>query len=80
MEPTVKVSFVNDMHFSVGLLLADENEYRLIRDIFVSYDKRVRPSIHHSQAVNVTYGVALAQIIDVVSGFFPYPFQEIRLV
>ena len=47
-------------------LLADENEYRLIRDLFINYDKRVRPSIHHSQPANITYGVALAQIIDVV--------------
>lgn len=49
----------------VGFLLADENEYRLIRDLFINYDKRVRPSMHHSQPVNITYGVALAQIIDV---------------
>ena len=55
------------LYVSVTFLLADENEYRLIRDLFINYDKRVRPSIHHSQPVNITYGVALAQIIDVVS-------------
>lgn len=49
----------------VILTLGDENEYRLVRDLLVNYDKRVRPSIHYSKPVNITYGVALAQIIDV---------------
>ncbi|WAQ93627.1 LGC4-like protein, partial [Mya arenaria] len=47
------------------LVMADENEYRLVRDLFVAYDKRVRPATHWSKPVNTTYGVALAQIIDV---------------
>jgi len=51
----------------VSLILADENEYRLVRDLLINYDKRVRPSVHYSKPVNITYGVALAQIIDVVS-------------
>ncbi|XP_045169531.1 ligand-gated ion channel 4-like [Mercenaria mercenaria] len=49
----------------VTLTFGDENEYRLVRDLFKAYDKRVRPSIHYSKAVNMTYAVALAQIIDV---------------
>ncbi|KAH3755061.1 hypothetical protein DPMN_189744 [Dreissena polymorpha] len=49
----------------VCAVLCDENEYRLVRDLFVAYDKRVRPAVHWSQSVNTTYGVALAQIIDV---------------
>lgn len=48
------------------LTAGDENEYRLVRDLLVSYDKRVRPSIHYTKSVNITYGVALSQIIDVV--------------
>ncbi|XP_060556811.1 ligand-gated ion channel 4-like [Ruditapes philippinarum] len=47
------------------LTFGDENEYRLVRDLFKSYDKRVRPSNHYSKPVNMTYAVALAQIIDV---------------
>ncbi|KAL5006859.1 hypothetical protein ScPMuIL_015665 [Solemya velum] len=43
----------------------DENEYRLVRDLMGSYDPRPRPVVHHSQALNVTFSVALAQIIDV---------------
>jgi hypothetical protein len=51
----------------LGYVLSDENEYRLVRDLMTSYDKRIRPSQNHSKPLNVTFGVALAQIIDVVS-------------
>ncbi|KAH9503287.1 Ligand-gated ion channel 4 [Bulinus truncatus] len=44
---------------------ADENEYRLVRDLMKNYDKRVRPSLNHTDALNVTFGLALVQIIDV---------------
>ena len=32
-----------------------------------NYDPRIRPSVNSSNALNVTFGLALAQIIDVVS-------------
>ncbi|BFY98226.1 hypothetical protein BsWGS_01266 [Bradybaena similaris] len=41
-----------------------EDEYRLVRDLMKSYNKQVRPSLGNNQALNVSYGVALAQIID----------------
>lgn len=50
----------------LGYVLTDENEYRLVRDLMTSYDKRIRPSENHSWPLNVTFDVALAQIIDVV--------------
>ncbi|XP_071102064.1 neuronal acetylcholine receptor subunit alpha-10-like isoform X1 [Haliotis cracherodii] len=50
---------------SVTMSLADDNEYRLVRDLLQGYDKRIRPSINSSERLNVTFGVALAQIIDV---------------
>lgn len=53
--------------FSVSVVRCDENEYRLIRDLLVGYDKRVRPSRNYTESLNVTFGLALAQIIDVVS-------------
>ncbi|VDI17641.1 neuronal acetylcholine receptor subunit alpha-10-like [Mytilus galloprovincialis] len=49
----------------LGYVLTDENEYRLVRDLMTSYDKRIRPSENHSWPLNVTFDVALAQIIDV---------------
>ena len=45
----------------------DEHEYRLIRDLLRNYDPRLRPLHNASHALNVTFGVALSQIIDVVS-------------
>jgi len=41
-------------------------EYRLIRDLLRNYDHRIRPSLNASEPLNVTFGLALAQIIDVV--------------
>ena len=42
-------------------------ETRLIRALLGAYDPRVRPSLNASEPLNVTFGLALAQIIDVVS-------------
>jgi len=44
----------------------DEHEYTLIRDLLRNYDPRLRPLDNASHALNVTFGVALSQIIDVV--------------
>ncbi|XP_070212655.1 neuronal acetylcholine receptor subunit alpha-10-like [Littorina saxatilis] len=49
----------------LSVVRCDENEYRLIRDLLVGYDKRVRPSRNYTESLNVTFGLALAQIIDV---------------
>jgi len=46
---------------------ADDHEYKLIRDLLRNYDPRLRPLKNASHALNVTFGVALSQIIDVVS-------------
>ena len=41
-------------------------EYKLTHDILNGYDPSIRPSIHHNKSVNVTFGLSLTQIIDVV--------------
>lgn len=46
---------------------ADENEYRLINDLLKNYNIYARPSIDHKHATNVTLGLSLSQLIDVVS-------------
>ena len=58
---------------SAVLTMADINEYRLVRDLLRNYDKRIRPSLNASHAINVTFGFSLSQIIDVVSGFLCFP-------
>jgi len=45
----------------------DEYEYQLMEDLLRGYDPRIRPSVNSSEPLNVTFGLALSQIIDVVS-------------
>ena len=54
---------------SVSVCDGDEFEYALVRDLMRDYDPRIRPSQNASEALNVTFGLALAQIIDVVSHY-----------
>ncbi|GBO46391.1 hypothetical protein AVEN_63265-1, partial [Araneus ventricosus] len=54
--------------FQIQIIMAtarDENEYRLTKYLLSNYDKSVRPARHTSEPVNVTFGLALTQIIDV---------------
>lgn len=48
-----------------GVQYGSEDEYRLVRDLMARYNKQVRPSLKSSEALNVSFGAALAQIIDV---------------
>lgn len=62
--------------FSVMMVAAtDKNEYRLTKHLLTNYDKSVRPARLSSEPVNVTFGLALTQIIDVVSLFLKYCFM-----
>jgi len=38
-----------------------------MEDLLRGYDPRIRPSVNSSEPLNVTFGLALSQIIDVVS-------------
>ena len=42
-------------------------QYKLIRDILKDYDNSIRPSIRHNATLNATFGLALTQILEVVS-------------
>ena len=50
-------------------LICDNWEYKLYHDLFLDYNPSIRPSIKHNLTLNVTFGLALVQIIDVVSGY-----------
>ena len=50
-------------------VLGDKWERKLVNDLFRDYDSTVRPSVHHNDVLNVTFGLSLAQIIDVVHLF-----------
>jgi hypothetical protein len=48
---------------------ADHWEYKLVTDLLNGYDVSIRPSKQHNLTLNVTFGLALAQLIDVVKWF-----------
>ena len=44
------------------------NERRLLNDLLEYYNSLERPVFNDSDAINLTFGLTLQQIIDVVSG------------
>ena len=46
---------------------ASKAEERLLRDLFTNYTADARPALNDNDTVNVTIGMTLNQIIDVVS-------------
>ena len=59
---TVCVSFA----VSAGLVLGSEHETRLVAKLFEDYNSVVRPVEDHRQVVEVTVGLQLIQLINVV--------------
>lgn len=59
---TVCVSFAA----SADLVLGSEHETRLVAKLFEGYNSVVRPVEDHRQAVEVTVGLQLIQLINVV--------------
>ena len=59
---------------------ADNWEYKLVNDLLKDYDPSIRPSIRHNSTLNVTFGLALAQIIDVVSKFEAVIFTKSNII
>ena len=50
----------------------DDDELRLVHDLLAHYNVEVRPVKRKSQAVEVVFGVAYVQLVDLVSCFFIY--------
>lgn len=57
----------------VGVALCSEDESRLVTNLFTGYNKVVRPVNHFSEAVVVTVGLQLIQLISVVRQQFTLP-------
>lgn len=51
---------------ATGPVLCSEDETRLVKTLFTGYNKVVRPVNHFSEAVVVTVGLQLIQLINVV--------------
>lgn len=53
--------------FSHAEVYASEDEERLVRDLFRGYNKLIRPVQNMTQTVDVRFGLAFVQLINVVS-------------
>lgn len=53
--------------FSRSEVHASEDEERLVRDLFRGYNKLIRPVQNMTQTVDVRFGLAFVQLINVVS-------------
>ena len=51
---------------SADVTRGDDHERRLLQYLLSGYDRSVRPSQDAAKPLNVTFGMALTQIIDVV--------------
>lgn len=50
-----------------GIVQCSEDEERLVRDLFRGYNKLIRPVQNMTQKVDVQFGLAFVQLINVVS-------------
>ena len=55
------------MYYFLSGVVTSPDEERLLEDIFSLYLSAARPAINDTDTVNVTLGLTLSQIIDVVS-------------
>ena len=55
------------MFFHVNNAASDNTEYKLRSMLLSSYDSTIRPSLRHNSTTNVTFSLALTQILEVVS-------------
>lgn len=55
--------------FWAKLAFCSEDEERLVRDLFRGYNKLIRPVQNMTQKVDVRFGLAFVQLINVVSNF-----------
>lgn len=49
-----------------GVIKQDDDELRLINDLFSKYNKEVRPVKNKSQAIEVVFGIAYTQLVELV--------------
>lgn len=50
-----------------GLLEEDDDEARLVRDLFEDYNETVRPAQDKDLPIEVKFGIAYTQIVDLVN-------------
>ena len=48
---------------------SDDDELRLVKDLFNNYSKEVRPVKNKKAAIQVIFGIAYTQLVELVSTF-----------
>lgn len=48
---------------------SDDDELRLVKDLFNNYSKEVRPVKNKKAAIKVIFGIAYTQLVELVSTF-----------
>ena len=48
---------------------SDDDELRLVKDLFNNYSKEVRPVKNKKAAIEVIFGIAYTQLVELVSTF-----------
>ena len=48
---------------------SDDDELRLVKDLFNNYSKEVRPVKNKKAAIKVIFGIAYTQLVELVSIF-----------
>lgn len=46
---------------------SDDDELRLVKDLFTNYSKEVRPVRNKNAAIKVIFGIAYTQLVELVS-------------
>lgn len=59
----------------MDIVKSSEDEERLVRDLFRGYNKLIRPVQNMTQKVDVRFGLAFVQLINVVS-FYSFAFTQ----
>lgn len=57
------------------IAFGSEDEERLVRDLFRGYNKLIRPVQNMTQTVDVRFGLAFVQLINVVSKLAQFYFK-----
>lgn len=65
-ENKILLEVLNQEHF-LFTGLCSEDEERLVRDLFRGYNKLIRPVENMTHTVEVAFGLAFIQLINVVS-------------
>ena len=54
------------IHFLEGVIKNDDDELRLVKDLFKNYKSEVRPVKNKSEAIEVLFGIAYTQLVELV--------------